>query len=101
MGKDGENIKMAIEGSPSGLRAFLQKLSLNADDDPDPDNPGKPPPRKPILSPKVPTAATDDRCKAVRSNGERCRHTRATSRIEAELCRVHRNWVALGRPVTN
>jgi hypothetical protein len=39
------------------------------------------------------------RCRAIKSNGLRCRHTSITTTITEGLCPFHARWRVMGRPL--
>ena len=91
------NIKaegIALTGSPSALAQLLQALKISKDQNEDDEPDKEKSPKK-----KSDGAMSPVRCRAMKADGTRCRHTSSTSAINQGLCHSHRNWVLLGRPL--
>ena len=88
--------KTTLEGSPSALAKILKAMNLDDSDGEPPQEPS--PPKRTKKDEKIGPGRR--RCRAIKASGERCRHSDASARIDAQqLCWSHRHWLTLGHAV--
>ena len=87
-------------GTPSALAELFASMSLKDRSKKKEDKPEDEPPDRPRKGKSEAPGNAIRQCRAIRANGERCRYTSERTYLDAnELCRCHRRWIELGRPL--